>query len=80
MLLRSQHPVSRICLPAFAIDRTAVTNRRYRRFLEEADGTVEFDHPEQDRRSHLPAHWHDARFNAPDNSESEVFSARFGRQ
>ena len=62
----TDNPPRVVHLPAFAIDRTAVTNRRYRRFLEEADGTVEFDHPEQDRRSHLPAHWHDARFNAPD--------------
>jgi formylglycine-generating enzyme required for sulfatase activity len=63
----TDNPRRGVDLPAFAIDRTAVTNRRYRRFLEEAAGTTEFDHPEQEPgRSHLPSHWHDPRFNGPD--------------
>lgn len=54
-------------LPAFLIDRTTVTNARYARFLADAAGTDEFDHPDQPIGSdHTPAHWHDPRFNAPD--------------
>ncbi|WP_206664141.1 formylglycine-generating enzyme family protein [Thermomonospora catenispora] len=54
-------------VPTFLIDRTAVTNARYREFLEEVGDSGEFDHPDQpEGRSHVPAHWHDPRFNAPD--------------
>nr|WP_269330208.1 SUMF1/EgtB/PvdO family nonheme iron enzyme [Kineosporia babensis] len=50
---------------AFLIDRTTVTNARYRQFLEEVDGSGEFDHPDQPlERSHRPVHGHDPRFNA----------------
>ena len=53
-------------LPAFLIDRTTVTNARYREFLEEIGDSAEFDHPDQPTdRSHRPVHWHDARINAP---------------
>lgn len=50
-------------LPAFAIDRTTVTNERYARFLAEAADTTEFDHPDRLGADHTPAHWHDTRFN-----------------
>lgn len=54
-------------LPAFLIDRTTVTNRRYNKFLADAAGTDEFDHPDQPARpDHASAHRHDPRFNAPD--------------
>ncbi|MFJ5265770.1 formylglycine-generating enzyme family protein [Streptomyces sp. NPDC088387] len=54
-------------VPAFLIDRTTVTNARYREFLQEAGDSGEFDHADQPlERSHRPAHWHDARFNADD--------------
>ncbi|MET9896552.1 SUMF1/EgtB/PvdO family nonheme iron enzyme [Streptomyces sp. NPDC006465] len=53
-------------VPAFLIDRTTVTNARYRVFLEEVGDSGEFDHPDQPlERSHRPAHGHDVRFNAP---------------
>ncbi|MER5950786.1 SUMF1/EgtB/PvdO family nonheme iron enzyme [Streptomyces sp. NPDC001904] len=55
-------------VPAFLIDRTTVTNARYREFLEEVGDSGEFDHPDQpEERSHRPSHGHDARFNAPDH-------------
>lgn len=54
-------------LPAFDIDRTAVSNERYAKFLADVAGTTEFDHPEQPAPSdHRPAHWHDPRFNQPE--------------
>ncbi|MFD5008117.1 formylglycine-generating enzyme family protein [Streptomyces mutabilis] len=54
-------------VPAFLIDRTTVTNARYREFLDEVGDSGEFDHPDQPlERSHRPVHWHDPRFNAPD--------------
>ncbi|MEU9078620.1 formylglycine-generating enzyme family protein [Kitasatospora sp. NPDC004745] len=54
-------------VPAFLVDRTTVTNARYREFLEEVGDSGEFDHPDQPlERSHRPVHWHDPRFNAPD--------------
>jgi formylglycine-generating enzyme required for sulfatase activity len=53
-------------LPAFLIDRTTVTNARYREFLDEIGDSPEFDHPDQPaERSHRPVHRHDPRFNAP---------------
>jgi iron(II)-dependent oxidoreductase len=53
-------------LPDFLIDRTTVTNERYGRFLRDAAGTTEFDHPDQEPgRDHVPVHRHDRRFNAP---------------
>lgn len=54
-------------MPAYYIDRIAVTNARYRTFMEDTGGSTEFDHVDQDpRRDHTPAHWHDRRFNKPD--------------
>lgn len=60
-----------VSLPSFLIDRTAVTNQRYDRFLADAAGTDEFDHPDQPPHRgpsprHTPVHRHDRRFNAPD--------------
>lgn len=56
-----------IDLPAFVIDRTTVTNRRYDRFLAETAGSTRFDHPDQPvGGEHVPAHAHDPRFNHPD--------------
>ncbi|WP_240799147.1 SUMF1/EgtB/PvdO family nonheme iron enzyme [Streptomyces sp. A0958] len=53
-------------VPAFLVDRTTVTNARYREFLEEVGDSGAFDHPDQPLGgSHRPAHWHDPRFNAP---------------
>ncbi|WP_330242560.1 SUMF1/EgtB/PvdO family nonheme iron enzyme [Streptomyces sp. NBC_00525] len=53
-------------VPAFHIDRTTVTNARYREFLEDVGDSDAFDHPDQPLGgSHRPAHWHDPRFNAP---------------
>jgi gamma-glutamyl hercynylcysteine S-oxide synthase len=61
------NPLRAETLPAFRIDRTAVTNARYAMFLAEAAGTDRFDHPDQSpREDHTPAHWHDPRFNGPD--------------
>jgi iron(II)-dependent oxidoreductase len=54
-------------VPEFLIDRTTVTNARYREFLDEVGDSGEFDHPDQPlERSHRPAHGHDPRFNAAD--------------
>ena len=63
----NDNPLRAVDLPAFRIDRAAVTNERYARFLKEAADTVAFDHPDQTPGAdHTPAHWHDPRFNAPD--------------
>lgn len=60
-------PPTELDLPAFLIDRTVVTNRRYNRFLAETAGSTEFDHPDQPLAAdHVPAHRHDPRFNGPD--------------
>ena len=54
-------------LPAYHIDRTTVTNARYRAFLADIGDSTGFDHPDQDPdRDHVPAHWHDPRFNKPE--------------
>ncbi|MEV7417873.1 SUMF1/EgtB/PvdO family nonheme iron enzyme [Streptomyces sp. NPDC089919] len=54
-------------LPSYHIDRLAVTNRRYAEFLADARDTAEFDHRDQPiGHDHTPAHWHDPRFNHPD--------------
>jgi iron(II)-dependent oxidoreductase len=60
------NPLRAVELPAFLIDRLAVTNARYAKFLGASEGTTEFDHPDQpERADHRPAHWHDRRFNRP---------------
>jgi iron(II)-dependent oxidoreductase len=54
-------------LPGFRIDRTTVTNARYREFLDSVSGSGEYDHPDQEPgRDHVPAHWRDPRFNRPE--------------
>jgi gamma-glutamyl hercynylcysteine S-oxide synthase len=63
----SDNPLRAVELPAFLIDRTAVTNARYTEFLRAAEGTGEFDHPDQPARpDHRPEHRHDLRFNRPE--------------
>ena len=58
------NPARVVELPSFYIDRLAVTNKRYREFLEDVSGASTFDHPDQPvRKDHTPAHWHDPRFN-----------------
>ncbi|WP_176735528.1 formylglycine-generating enzyme family protein [Actinacidiphila rubida] len=58
--LRAEH------LDAYYIDRTTVTNARYRQFLADIAGSTRFDHPDQpEGRDHQPVHAHDPRFNAP---------------
>ncbi|MCO5971400.1 formylglycine-generating enzyme family protein [Actinoallomurus soli] len=62
----TDNPLRAAELPAFLIDRTAVTNERYARFLEDIGDSTDFDHPDQpERPDHRPVHWHDPRFNAP---------------
>lgn len=54
-------------LPAYYIDRTAVTNQRYAEFLREAGSTRDFSHPDEpEEKDRTPAHWNDPRFNRPD--------------
>ena len=54
-------------LPAYYIDRCAVTNERYRTFLGDVADSRDFDHPDQEPgRDHRPSHWHDRRFNRPE--------------
>ena len=61
------NPSRLLTLPDFWIDRTTVTNARYRRFLDDIGTSTECDHPDQQPgRSHRPAHDHDRRFNRPD--------------
>ncbi|MFD5871077.1 SUMF1/EgtB/PvdO family nonheme iron enzyme [Streptomyces sp. NPDC060322] len=63
----TDNPPRIVELPSFLIDRTAVTNRRYVRFLDDAGDDTAFDHPDQPaRRDRRPAHLHDARFGMPD--------------
>lgn len=63
------NPLRVVELPTFAIDRSAVTNRRYARFLQELRDGLDpglFAHPDQPGgRDHTPAHRHDPRFDDP---------------
>lgn len=62
----TDNPMRVVELPPFYIDRCAVTNERYARFLEEANGTRAFAHPDQrEGKDYTPAHWRDPRFNDP---------------
>jgi len=62
----TDNPVREVDLPEYWIDRTAVTNARYRVFLESVDDFSEFDHPDQEPgKDHTPAHWGDPRFSRP---------------
>ncbi|MDT0444511.1 SUMF1/EgtB/PvdO family nonheme iron enzyme [Streptomyces johnsoniae] len=61
------NPLRAVDLPPFHIDRTAVTNRRYARFLEDVGGSKEFAHPDEPAgKDYTPAHWREPRFNDPD--------------
>ncbi|MFI9389220.1 SUMF1/EgtB/PvdO family nonheme iron enzyme [Kutzneria sp. NPDC052558] len=62
----TDNPLRVVTLPAFHIDRTAVTNARYAEFLAEAKGSTEFAHPDEPQgKDYTPAHWRDPRFNDP---------------
>ncbi|NUS73192.1 MAG: SUMF1/EgtB/PvdO family nonheme iron enzyme [Corynebacteriales bacterium] len=64
----TDNPLRAVDVPAFLIDRTTVTNARYAEFLADTENNAEFDHPDQPiGANHTPAHWHDPRFNAPEN-------------
>jgi gamma-glutamyl hercynylcysteine S-oxide synthase len=62
------NPRRTVELPAFYIDRFAVTNARYWEFLKDIDGVgATWDHPDQPvRTDHIPSHRHDPRFNRPE--------------
>ncbi|MEU0743049.1 SUMF1/EgtB/PvdO family nonheme iron enzyme [Streptomyces sp. NPDC006134] len=63
----TDNPLRVVDLPAFCIDRTAVTNARYGEFLREAVPGGEFAHPDEPLgKDYTPAHWRDPRFNAPE--------------
>jgi formylglycine-generating enzyme required for sulfatase activity len=62
----SDNPLRVEELPAYYIDRTTVTNRRYAQFLAAVGDSREFAHPDEpDGKDYTPAHWHDPRFNDP---------------
>ncbi|MGI5467373.1 formylglycine-generating enzyme family protein [Streptomyces sp. CA-132043] len=62
----TDNPPRVVTLPAFFIDRTAVTNERYARFLAEVGDSGAYAHPDApEGKDHTPAHWRDRRFNAP---------------
>ncbi|MEU9592564.1 SUMF1/EgtB/PvdO family nonheme iron enzyme [Streptomyces sp. NPDC048193] len=63
----TDNPSRNVHIPAFWIDRTAVTNARYAVFLAEARDSTEFDHPDQPAgKGHAPAHANDPRFSRPE--------------
>ncbi|MHB2020277.1 MAG: SUMF1/EgtB/PvdO family nonheme iron enzyme [Candidatus Xenobia bacterium] len=54
-------------LPGFWIDRTTVTNARYKAFLDDIKDSHWFAHPDEPLgKDYTPAHWHDSRFIDPD--------------
>lgn len=54
-------------LPAFWIDRHAVTNARYQNFLDAVGNSKAYAHPDEPAgKDYRPAHWRDARFNRPE--------------
>lgn len=60
------NPPRQVSVPAFRIDRCAVTNARYSTFLQDVAHTTDFDHPDQPPgKDHTPAHHRDPRFNQP---------------
>ncbi|WP_221351032.1 SUMF1/EgtB/PvdO family nonheme iron enzyme [Streptomyces beigongshangae] len=68
----ADNPLRVVELPSFFIDRVAVTNERYARFLADTEAAARdgdpsrWAHPDQgDGKDHTPAHWRDARFNHP---------------
>lgn len=67
LMEQGDNPPRSVDLPAFLIDRTAVTNSRYAEFLQDSASAAMFDHPDQPpSKSHVPAHWHDPRFSRPE--------------
>ncbi|MHB2021184.1 MAG: SUMF1/EgtB/PvdO family nonheme iron enzyme, partial [Candidatus Xenobia bacterium] len=57
------HPPATETLPGFWIDRHAVSNRRYREFLDDVGDTRKFCHPDAPaHRDLVPSHWKDPRF------------------
>jgi formylglycine-generating enzyme required for sulfatase activity len=63
----TDNPLRAVDVPAFYIDRTAVTNRRYREFVDDVGASKEFAHPDEPvNKDYTPTHWRDARFNDPD--------------
>ncbi|MGH3784171.1 MAG: SUMF1/EgtB/PvdO family nonheme iron enzyme [Pseudonocardiaceae bacterium] len=63
----TDNPLRAVELPSFCIDRTAVSNRRYREFVADVGSSKEFAHPDEPvGKDYTPAHWRDARFNDPD--------------
>ncbi len=61
------HPPATVRLPGFWIDRHAVSNRRYRAFLEDVGDSKAFAHPDEPpHKDHTPAYWRDPRFNGAD--------------
>ncbi|WP_229859829.1 formylglycine-generating enzyme family protein [Streptomyces poonensis] len=62
----TDNPPRVVTLPAFHIDRTAVTNERYARFLADVGDSAEFGHPDEpEGKDRTPAHSRDPRFNDP---------------
>jgi formylglycine-generating enzyme required for sulfatase activity len=63
----TDNPLRVVDLPSYYIDRTAVTNRRYREFVEDVGSSKAFAHPDEpDGKDYTPAHWRDPRFSDPD--------------
>lgn len=63
----TDNPLRAVDLPAYYIDRTTVTNRRYREFVEDVGSAKDFAHPDEpEGKDYTPAHWRDSRFNDPD--------------
>lgn len=62
----TDNPLRVVEMPAYYIDRTTVTNGRYREFLADAVGTRKFAHPDEpEGKDYTPAHWRDPRFSDP---------------
>lgn len=63
----TDNPLRAVELPAFFIDRTTVTNRRYREFLQDVGSSKDFAHPDEpEGKDYTPAHWRESRFDDPD--------------
>jgi formylglycine-generating enzyme required for sulfatase activity len=62
----TDNPLRAVELPAYYIDRTTVTNARYREFLADAANAKKYAHPDEpEGKDYIPAHWRDPRFNDP---------------
>jgi formylglycine-generating enzyme required for sulfatase activity len=63
----TDNPLRAVDLPAFWIDRTAVTNRRYAEFMADVGDTDAFRHADDEPgKDRTPSHWRDPRFDRPD--------------